>query len=315
MPPDQAVNVDDGIAVPSPPDAGGLSPEEMKFFETGDATTLPNAYIPKTDPAPQAAEPAPAAVAPPEPAPAPKVEPQAPAPDLARALAEQQQAFQRQMSEMQARLDKALTPPEDPGPDEYSDPIGAQLHKLNKLTQEMNSLRADMTRQQEQAAQQRLFTEFVESIKADKAAFMKTAPDFNDAYAHIRAVRTEDLRAAGCPEADIPNVLQQDEFQLAAAARQRGVSPSQQMYEMAKRYGYTAKAPVAQAAQRNPEEHVARLANGQFAAKTPPAATPTPDFSLEALRDAGTSDIDKIVMNDGLWNQFIGGYGPDIFPH
>lgn len=314
-------------AVAAPPDAGGLSPEEQRFFETGDTSVLSHDYappdvIPDPPPAP-AIDTAPAAPAPASPDAAPAVEPpQPPQPDYQRLMAEQQAAFQRQLAEMQRQFQQALQPPAPPPPDEFTDPLGAQLYKLNNLSREMDSLKATITQQQQQADAQRQLQQFVEGVKSDKAAFTATTPDFPKAYEHIRAVRTEDLRAAGCPEDQIAQVMLNDELQLAAVARQRGLNPAQQIYETAKRYGYqpqAAQAPAAAPAQaaakpQDPNAHVQRLANGQFAARQPGKAPPVTEMTLESLKDASPNDIDKVVGDDRMWAQVVGGIpGGDIF--
>jgi chaperonin cofactor prefoldin len=190
--------VDTGTtALPGAPDAGGLSPEEVEFFRTGDTTALPASYAPEA-PAVQAPAQAPApAVAAPAPA-APPVAAPAPQQDFVRLLENQQQQFQRQLADVQAKLEAALKPAPEPEPDPYTDPIGNQMYKLDKLAREMEQLRTGLTQQQQQADQTRTLNEFVSAVKADKDTFAASTPDFPKAYEHIRAIRTEDLRQAGC---------------------------------------------------------------------------------------------------------------------
>jgi hypothetical protein len=103
------------------------------------------------------------------------------------------------------------------------------------------------------------------------------------------------------------------------AARQRGQNPAEQMYQMAKRYGYAAQAcrPCRLDPQAAAAAQVARLQNGQFAARQPQHAAPTGEtLSLATLKDAGQADLDRVIMNPELWDTIVGGRAAgDIFNH
>lgn len=279
-----------------------LTPAEMSFFETGE---LPPELIAEATPP----EPTPEAP-PPAPAPAP-----APAPDagtlLQQTLEEERQArraLEEKFTALQEQLTAKAAPPPEVPPDPELDPLGSMMHQLKTLNAQVESMTAARTQDSTQQEQQKQFEKFVQSAREVRDEFVKTTPDFNDAYQHIRNVRTEDLRAVGVPAADINKLLLQDELALTQSAFQTGKNPAQEMYNMAKRYGYTAKAP-APAANAKIEE----LQKGMEAAKQPARAggdfTPT----LANLRDASSADLNKVVMDDDAWHRIVGGKAKDIF--
>lgn len=208
--------------------------------------------------------------------------------------------------------------PAEEVPDELNDPLGAILHKLGTVDSKFAALETKLTTEQQNNLMRQQFEQFTASVNTAKAAFESTTPDFKDAYAHIRALRTDDLRAAGASEAEIPKILLQDELQLAQTAIQRGKNPAAEMYGMAKRYGYTGKvvpAPTpAPGVTLTPEQKMAAIKAGQGAARLPAKAGTTSDLTLDGLKDASNKDLNDIIMSDKMWQQIVGGKaGGDIF--
>lgn len=289
-----------------------LTPEEASFFETGE---LPESMV-------EEAAAAAAAIAPPaEPVVEPKVEepvvePAAPAPAADHLLAFQQQ-MEARFAELTAKLEAATKPaaPVVPEPDENEDPLGAMLHKLNQVNSQVAALKTELTTEQQNNLLRQQFDQFTASVTKAKETFETTTPDFKEAYAHIRALRTEDLRAAGCPEKDINQILINDEFQLAQTAIQRGKNPAAEMYSMAKRYGYATKAAAAPkvAAQQTPEQKLEALRAGQRAAKNPDKAGSESVLTLDGLKDASSDDLNALVQDDKAWQRIMGGKSKDIF--
>lgn len=302
-----------------------LTPDEIAFFETGE---LPPGLVPEAaadDPAaPQpTAEPAPAAPATPEPA--PEVKEPVPAPEAAQpdriAAVEAQLANLARLLEQRAAPAPEPKPEPEPGPNEDEDPLGAMMHQLKTVNATVAELQTKLTQEQQNNLMKQQFEQFTGSVTRLKQDFEKSTPDFNDAYAHIRGVRTEDLRVSGVPESDIPKILLQDELQLAQAAIGRGKNPAEEMYTMAKRYGYTPKQAAAPAtpaagAAPNAAQKLAQIQQGQAAAKHPDKAAPldTAPLTIDGLKDVSNSDLTKLVQDDAQWNKIVGGRTePDIF--
>lgn len=290
-----------------------LTPEEeAAFWSTGRLPDNPGIQVLSSEPDP---EPAPALkveVAP-EPAPPPKVE----ALDnsvLERLLQEERQ----ERRNLEAKLAESSKKPvvEEPLPDPMEDPLGNIVAQLTKSNNRVESLERSMRERDEREDLQRQYGQFVDNVRALKAEFVKTAPDFDDAYNYIRDIRTQDLLDTGTPRANIAQQLIAEEARLAQTAMQNGKNPAEQMYAMAKRYGYAASgAKLPPAAQTKAEEKVDRLKNGQFASKPAArSAPPVTELTAEGLKDASNSDLNNVVMDDKMWQQIVGGKSSgDIF--
>jgi hypothetical protein len=283
-----------------------LTADEMKFFETGELTPELEAQTaaPAIVDAP-AAEPAPVAAS---------IVAPAPAPDngalLERMLAEEQasrRALEQKLADIEAKFAERLNPPAPP-PDEEADPLGAMMHQLKQMNEAVASLKAEQTQAQQDALLKQQFDQFTASVRQVKEAFEKTVPDFADAYAHVRHIRSEDLRAAGVAESEIPKILLQDELNLAQNSLARGKNPAEEVYNIAKRYGYTPKGTNAA-----PASKIATLLAGQAAAKQPERAAPGNELTLDGLKDAGDGDLNKLVQDDKMWAKIVGNTSNDIF--
>lgn len=288
-----------------------LTPEEeAAFWSSGRLPDNPAMTVLSSEPD-ERPEPAPKVEVTPEPA--PKVEPQ----DnslLERLLAEERQ----ERRNLEAKLAESSKKPvvEDPIPDAMEDPLGNIIAQLSKSNSRVESLERKLTERDERDDLQRQYGQFVDNVRALKAEFVKTAPDFDDAYNYIRDIRTQDLLDTGTPRAGIAQKLLAEEAQLAQTAMQNGKNPAEQMYAMAKRYGYAATAAKpAPAAQAKAEEKVDRLKNGQFASKPAArSAPPVAELTAEGLKDASNSDLNNVVMDDKMWQQIVGGKSSgDIF--
>ena len=229
---------------------------------------------------------------------------------LRKSIAEEQQRAAEASARL-AALEKQFQDKlqvQEPVPDPTTDPLGNMMHQLQQVNQNVTKLQQELTQEQQNNLLKQQFGEFVKSVQDIKAEYIKTTPDFNDAYNHIRNVRTEDLRAVGIPEADIPKVLLQDELNISQSAIQRGKNPAEEIYNMAKRYGYATKA-----AATPPEQKLATIVKGQQASRQLGRAAPESELTVEGLKDAGDSDLDKMVQNEALWAKIVGGHSNDIF--
>lgn len=279
-----------------------LTPDEEAFFLTGE---LPASLVPAGTPA----EPAPIIIDPP-------AEPVVPQPtnEVADMLRQSLVTEQQRYSEAKARLDalekqlqEKLTP-QVAAPDPTTDPLGAMMHQLSQVNATVTDLQNKLTQEQQNNLLKQQFEQFTSSVREIKVAYEKTVPDFKDAYEHIRNIRMEDLRAIGVPETEIPKVLLQDELNISQNAIQHGKNPAEEMYNMAKRYGYAAKAVVL-----TPEQKLVNIAKGQQTARQPQRAAPENELTLEGLKDAGDADLNKMVQDDKLWYKLVGGTTNDIF--
>lgn len=287
--------------------ANELTPEEIKFFETGDASHLQPAA---------AAAPPPVEAAPPAPPAEPPVAappPADPAAELARQVAAdraQRAQLEARIAAIQQQITDAAKPPPPAAPDRAADPLGAMFHDLNTLKESLSSLQARLDAANQEAEQKQQYTSFATEMQRLKSEFMKATPDFTDAYAHLRSVRADDLRDVGVPEDQIPQALLQDEIAIAVAAQQRGKNPAQVIYDMAKRAGYRA-APAAAPAP-SPAEKI-ELAQRAAAAAAPQRGASDAPLTFAGLKDASDTDLSRVAQDDKLWHSVVGNRTNSIF--
>jgi hypothetical protein len=308
-----------------------LTPEEIKFFETGDASNLKVDPVAAPTPAPAPApvdplsmsglgnEPVAAPVAAPIAAPvvAPVVAP-APSPDVAEVLRRSLAEAQQQLADLQAQQRQAQKPPvvEPPAPDPTVDPLGAVMHNLTTLQKQIESLKQSQAQTLEQQENQRAFTAFQGQVRELRDNFVKTAPDFPEAYNYLRETRAADLKAMGLNDSQVAETLFREEITLAQNAIRNARNPAEVAYETAKRHGWKPTAapapglpPGAPVAAPAGGPDAAAIARAQAASRQLPASTPAGSdvaLTMEGLRAASDADLNKIVLNDAEWKRFTG---------
>ena len=290
-----------------------LTPDEISFFETGElpaslATEAASAAAEVETPAVETAATEVAAAVE-----VPKVE----APDPFAAFEERMNnLFSQKIDQLKAQFTEASKPAQAvvEVPDEETDPLGNMMHQLKTVNETVKNLETQTQQAQQQAQMQKQINEFVQSVQEAKAEFIKTTPDFSSAYEHIRQLRTADMKALGLNDTDIKQALLQDEFRLSETALARGANPAEEMYKMAKRYGYTPTAAPAAKVTAAPAK-MAQLQSGADAARQPGKAAVDVPLTLAGLSDASNADLNKMVQDDKMWATIVGGAGgSDIFP-
>lgn len=299
------------------PDILALSADEAKFFETGE---LPSALTPEpVAPAADAAPATPAPTAAPAAAPA---TPSAPprddkgrfttaAPDnemirlLADAEARNADALAK-LTALQARVEELSKPAPKPAPDRNLDPLGYLEHQIAEQTRLLTELRAEQAQHKEQATEADAQRAFVNSVHAMRAEFIKTTPDYDAAYAHLRNARLEELSLLGFDSRAAQQQLAQEEFAIAAAEVRRGRNPVATIYDLAKKRGYTP--PAAPAATQTPEDKLAAIRAAAEAAKTVErGGLPTDaELTLATARNASPAQLDKLAADRDAWSKFTG---------
>lgn len=293
-----------------------LTPEEQRFFETGEIQPgmAQNAPSPIPDPIANAgigtgSPPAPAPAAPAAPVPdvvALVPQPPQPPPDVAevlrRSLAEAQQRVAA-LEQHIVQTQQPLAPKEPEAPDPATDPLGAMMHQIDTANKRILELQAQVQGQNQQQAQLQQFQQFKSHVESLRDQFIKTAPDFHDAYNHIRNVRMADLRNFGLAEPQIQATLLQDEVALAENAIRTGRNPAEVIYSMAKQHGYNPAAHPA-GAPPSPAAKVEQIQQAQAAARQLPThPTPPGEITLEALKAASDSDLNAMVLDPKAWDK------------
>lgn len=162
-----------------------------------------------------------------------------------RRLRQQLEADNRRYAEERARIDERLrmieeanrpAPPQKP--DRTVDPLATIEYLENKvesLEQQWAQGSQQWNAQQQQAAEAR-WIEY--TTKQDTEAFKAQAPDYGDAFRHWAGSRHAELTAQGmAPDAAMAKI-EQEQFDIARGALQRGTSPAAQLYRIAQARGY-----------------------------------------------------------------------------
>jgi hypothetical protein len=178
-------------------------------------------------------------------------------------------ALKQQLQELTAKIE-ALSKPAQPAaqtqgeqePDFLADPKGYVDAQKAKLKQLEEKLEADKKSQTEQAEQQKKAQETWNKVLESEAQFVAATPDYHEALAHVRSVRTQQLQMMH-PDAtpqQIAQHIQGEEFQGAAALVAQGKNPSEFYYNYAKTFGYKPKASPAPATnqQQRPDKDAVR---------------------------------------------------------
>lgn len=291
-----------------------LTEAEQQFFATGDATDLQTAAadatpdplalaaLSKVDPAEVVVDPAKIVAVEPvvDPVVADTTE------ILRRSLAEAQQrvgALEQNLQQLQQKPEVKVEPV---APDPSTDPLGAMFHQLDSVNKRVLELQAQLVDQQTQQANTTTFQNFQNQVRSLKDEFVKTNADFPDAYSHIRSAREADLRAYGIPDQQIKETIFREEAALAEQAIRQGRNPAEVLYEMSKRHGYVPKTVAVAATTVTPKAKLDNVAAAQAASKNLPKTQVVEEVTLEGLKEASDSDLNKLVMDDKSWGKIVG---------
>ena len=288
-----------------------LSPDFENFFKTGELSDslrtqlAPDAPPPVVETPPAVVETPPVETppvdaTPPVETPPPVVEPQR-NPYVEQLLQQQEEArkvLEKQVAELNARIQEASKPPV---PDPVTDPLGHMMHQMKEIQDKINEFQSKSAATQQETQQQQQAAQFANGVRAQVQDFIGKQPDYLQAYEHLKNVRTQDFRALGVPEQQIPAMLNQEELNITIQAVKQGKNPAQLVYDFAKRYGYVAKAPT-----ETPEQKVERLQKGAKAADhVASTAAPPKGVSFEAAKVASDAELTDLVSNH--WEELMGG--------
>jgi hypothetical protein len=118
-----------------------------------------------------------------------------------------------------------------PKPDDYLDPIGAELWDVRRES-ELIRMRLD---EQQRTAEMNEFSRWVDN---DAASFKAQHPDYQAAVDHAYRFRLNHWIGLGLAEQHARAIVDQEALATARLARQNGKSPASQFYALAKQVGY-----------------------------------------------------------------------------
>lgn len=169
---------------------------------------------------------------------------------------------------------------------------------------------------QQQEIQQRAFREQVAQTHLQAEAAVKAqVPDYDDAIAHLKTARFQQLRLMGWQDQQAADQVHREAFDFVAQQIQRNINPAVAAYQYALAMGYTPKQARQQAADATGQEvEPARDAQGRFVAQRDPkldqiAASQARNKSLSgAGGGAGQkmSAFERVMaMDDKAFKKFV----------
>lgn len=254
-----------------------FTPEEQAYFENGAGESAPAlAPKPTPEPEPELDEPetdgaeveADEAPETPEPkAEKPRTVPHAALheerqrrKELEAQLRQTTSRFEQLLSRLEPQTTQPAAEAEDvPVPDPDLDPVGAIKFATEQARQ------AKIDREQRAAAERQAAetNRFVDRYRKDAETYTQEAPDFGDAYAHLKTSRAQELEAMGLDGGQVARQLIQEEFQIAQMAYQAGKNPAEVLYAVARQRGYAKAAPAeTKPAKPTPEEKLQAVEAG-----------------------------------------------------
>lgn len=143
--------------------------------------------------------------------------------------------------------------PEDPEPDYLDDPKGWTEWKIRQQAREIEALKATTQQTVTQTQQAEAERRFVSALQTDEQQFIGKTADYYDALNFARQRMAGDLRANAAAlgvevtDEQIQAEIRRQEITFAATVMQRGRSPAEAAYALAKAWGYQGARPNGQA--------------------------------------------------------------------
>lgn len=195
-----------------------------------------------------------------------------------------------------------------------NDPVGYVKKEVDGVKQTIQQQREEQQRLKEQQdewnKQQEAVRQFQQTLSSQINDYIKTQPDYPDAFKFLMEARQKELEAIGITsQQDIARALDAEAFSLAQVAMQRNVNPGEAAYKLAQARGYKPKEgnPAMDEGDDKTEEtlaeQMARLERGQQAAQSLSGGGNPPKG------DVTLADIDK--MSEEEFNRFFSGLAND----
>lgn len=196
----------------------------------------------------------------------------------------------RKMEERFAQLVEKMQPQ---APSYEEDPIEHVRSNQEKLTQQLAEQKQSLDQQKQAQAIEAQKQEVISRYQQYATIFAKETPDFNEAYNHLLSVRAQELKALGCPDNQIGDILAQEEIGIALKSFDDEVNPAQRIYELAKLRGYRKEAKT--------QEKLDQVSKGQQANRSLSGVKGQgkDELSLEALADMSDAEFDQ------TWDKFF----------
>jgi hypothetical protein len=206
-----------------------------------------------------------------------------------RRLVEERALFEGRLQAVLGLQRQAASPTQPPPePDENTDPIGTIGHLRRRLA----AVEAGGARLGEQARDQAVLNQLTAAATADAREFRARTPDYDEAYQFFLSNRDAELAFYGVPPAERAQIIDREQLQIAASAFQRGASPAQLLYDVARHRGFKGGGGGNGAAAG---ERIERIASGQARGRTlsgTGGGAAGPEMTAERLLKMSNAEFD-----------------------
>lgn len=221
----------------------------------------------------------------------------------------QAQETQRQLAEMQARIEALTAPKEQPivVPDPVLQPEAFKQWQIDQIKSHAQKLAEVEQRSQEAAHEMQV----MQRLNHDVAQFKASTPDYDTAFQHAVKGRQDELAFYGYSQEQINAQIEVDVRALVQQAYNSGKNPAELFYTYAKMRGYSPQAaqpaPVPQAAAQ-----VQAFAEAQRQTQSlAPAGGPSNDGGVTLESVAKMSEAELAAMpkakRDEMMRKVMGG--------
>lgn len=189
--------------------------------------------------------------------------------------------------------------PQEQQPSFEQDPLTGTYREVQRVGQEVQTLKQDMQRTQLEQRQQQVVGRFVHDVESHERAFAQQAPDYYAAVNWAKQKKESEYVAVGFTEEQAHARVQQEATEIALGALQRGESPAHVGYRLAQAIGYQP--------QPNAQQKLSMQQDGRRAS-TPSGGSGHGGgrLSLDALAKMSGDDFRK-ATEGAAWKKLMGG--------
>jgi hypothetical protein len=217
-----------------------------------------------------------------------------------QALRQQQEVGNQRLAQLWQLAQQQTAAAQPPAPDPTNDPLGATLHDLGTLKQQLAETQRLIADREAREQQTTRLSQFTQAVQAEEAQFAAATPDYAEAVNHAKRVKFNEYVALGLQEKDAAARVQADSFALAQHALQSGQNPAEVAYRMAQALGYQ------KAVKQDPAQVVQMRQAGQARAQATGGGGKTGKITFADLASMPPAEFAKLTSGDN-WKKFAGG--------
>ena len=129
---------------------------------------------------------------------------------------------------------------QDPEPDREDDPFGHLQWENRRLSRQVQALSDRAQRGDQMSVHAQAARRFTNMVTSDEARFARENKDYDGAAEFLRSRWADEFRDSGIPEHEISQALVRRGAELSLRALQNRRSPAETIYNLAKKFGYSA---------------------------------------------------------------------------